>query len=47
MVTTAAIRHQTPNNARLLQSQWDSIITARALLMGVAVAGLAISAAAR
>jgi hypothetical protein len=44
---TAAIAHQTPDNARRLQSRWDSIITARAVLMAVAVAGLAISAAAR
>jgi hypothetical protein len=36
----------TPGNARGLQSRWDSIITARALLMAVAVAGLASSAAA-
>jgi hypothetical protein len=39
--------HQTPDDARRLQSRWDSIITARAVLMAVAVAGLAISAAAR
>ena len=44
---TAALAHQTPDNARRLQSRWDSIITARAVLMAVAVAGLAISAAAR
>jgi hypothetical protein len=44
--TAAATAHQTPDNARQLQSKWDSIITLRALLMGVAVAGLAISAAA-
>jgi Domain of unknown function (DUF1772) len=43
----AAMAHQTPDNARRLQSRWDSIITARAVLMAVAVAGLAISAAAR
>ncbi len=43
----AAMAHQTPDNARRLQSQWDSIITARAVLMAVAVAGLAIGAAAR
>ena len=46
-LTAAAIAHETPDNARRLQSRWDSIITARALLMAVAVAGLAISAAAR
>jgi len=45
--TAAAMAHETPDNARELQSRWDSIITPRALLMGVAVAGLAISAAVR
>ena len=44
--TAAAMAHETPDNARELQSRWDSIITPRALLMG-AVAGLAISAAVR
>ncbi len=44
-LTAAAIAHATPGNARNLQSRWDSIITARALLMTVAVAGLAASAA--
>jgi hypothetical protein len=46
-LTAAAKAHETPGNARLLQSKWESIITVRALLMGVAVAGLAISAAVR
>jgi hypothetical protein len=45
-LTAAAGAHVTPGNARGLQSRWDSIITARALLMAVAVAGLASSAAA-
>ena len=45
-LTAAAAAHVTPGNARGLQSRWDSIITARALLMAVAVAGLASSAAA-
>ncbi len=45
VLTAAAIDHVTPGNARSLQSRWDSIITARALLMAVAVAGLASSAA--
>ena len=45
-LTAAATAHLTPGNARGLQSRWDSIITARALLMAVAVAGLASSAAA-
>jgi hypothetical protein len=44
---SGAIAHHTPDNARGLQSRWDSIITARAVLMAIAVAGLAISAAAR
>jgi hypothetical protein len=41
----AAIAHVTPGNARALQLRWDSITTARALLMAAAVAGLATSAA--
>ena len=44
-LTKAAVAHVTPGNARALQSRWDSIITARALLMAVAVAGLAACAA--
>jgi len=44
-LTAAAIAHVTPGNARALQLRWDSIITARALLMAAAVAGLAASAA--
>ena len=44
-LTAAALAHVTPGNARALQSRWDSIITARALLMAAAVAGLAVSAA--
>jgi hypothetical protein len=44
-LTAAAEAHVTPGNARALQSRWDSIITARALLMAAAVAGLAVSAA--
>ena len=44
-LTAAAIAHVTPANSRSLQSRWDSIITPRALLMAVAVAGLAASAA--
>jgi len=45
-LTAAAVAHVTPGNARSLQARWDSIITARALLMAAAVAGLASSAAA-
>jgi len=37
-LTAAAMAHETPDNARQLQTRWDSIITPRALLMGVAVA---------
>ena len=44
-LTAAAVAHVTPGDARALQSRWDSIITARALLMAAAVAGLAVSAA--
>ena len=44
-LTAAAIAHVTPDSARNLQSRWDSIIAPRALLMAVAVAGLAASAA--
>ena len=44
-LTAAAIAHVTPANSRSLQSRWDSIIAPRALLMAVAVAGLATSAA--
>ena len=46
-LTKAAVAHVTPGNARALQSRWDSIITARALLMTAAVAGLAACAATR
>jgi hypothetical protein len=45
-LTAAAAAHVTPGNARGLQSRWDSIITARAVLMAVALAGLASSTAA-
>ena len=44
-LTAAAVAHVTPGNTRGLQVRWDSIITARALLMAAAVAGLAASAA--
>ena len=46
-LTAAAIAHVTPGNARALQARWDSVIIPRALLMAVAVAGLASSVAAR
>ena len=44
-LTAAAIAGVTPANSRSLQSRWDSVITPRALLMAIAVAGLAVSAA--
>ena len=46
-LTAAAAAHVTPGNTRGLQARWDSVITARALLMGAAVAGLAVCAATR
>ena len=44
-LTAAAVAHVTPANSRSLQSRWDSVILPRALLMAIAVAGLAASAA--
>ncbi len=44
-LTAAAIARVTPANTRSLQSRWNSVITPRALLMAIAVAGLAASAA--
>ncbi len=44
-LTAAAIAGVTPANSRSLQLRWDSVITARALLMAIAVTGLAASAA--
>ena len=44
-LTAAAIAGLTPGNAGDLQSRWDSIITARAVLQAAAVACLAASAA--
>ena len=40
----AARAHTTPEDTRRLQARWDSVITARALLMTTAVAGLALTA---
>lgn len=45
VLTAAAVAGVTPANPRSLQSRWDSVITPRALLMAIAVAGLAASAA--
>ena len=44
-LTAAAIADVTPANSRSLQARWDTVITPRALLMAIAVAGLAVSAA--
>ena len=44
-LTAAAVAGVTPANSRSLQARWDSVITPRALLMAIAVAGLAASAA--
>ena len=42
-LTAAADRHETPPNARSLQRRWDSVIVLRAILQGVAMAGLCVS----
>ncbi len=47
VLTAAARAHTTPDDTRDLQARWDSVITARALLMAVAVAGLALVAVLR
>ncbi|GIG56202.1 hypothetical protein Lfu02_05740 [Longispora fulva] len=39
-LTAAALEGRVPANARALQTRWDSVITARALLQGVAVGAL-------
>jgi hypothetical protein len=39
-LTAAAQEDRVPANARDLQTRWDSVITARAVLQGVAVAAL-------
>ncbi len=44
MLIAAARAHNTPEDTRTLQARWNSVITARALLMMVAVAGLALTA---
>ncbi len=44
-LTAAAVAGVTPASFRTLQSRWDRVITPRALLMAIAVAGLAASAA--
>lgn len=42
-LTQAATSQQVPPNARVLQSNWDRIITARAILLGLAVAALCLT----
>lgn len=42
-LTSAATAGRLPTNARLLQSNWDSIINARAILQGVALAALCLT----
>jgi hypothetical protein len=42
-LTAAADARETPSNARALQRDWDRIIVPRAVLQGLAVAGLCIS----
>lgn len=39
-LTKAAQENRVPTNARALQTRWDSVITTRAVLQGVAVAAL-------
>lgn len=42
-LTTAAIEQRTATDARALQHTWDSVITARAVLQGIALAALCVS----
>jgi ABC-type transport system involved in cytochrome bd biosynthesis fused ATPase/permease subunit len=42
-LTAAAEAHRVPANARALQSNWDRIINARAVLQGVAVCALCVA----
>lgn len=42
-LTRAATRRQVPANARVLQSNWDRIINARAILQGFALAALCLT----
>ena len=41
-LTAAAQENRVPENARALQTRWDSVIVARAVLQGVAVAALCV-----
>ena len=42
-LTTAATTGEVPPNARVLQSDWDRIITARAVLQGLATAAVCLA----
>lgn len=42
-LTAAADTDQVPSNARLLQQNWDRIITARAILQGLATAAMCVA----
>jgi hypothetical protein len=42
-LTTAAKAGDVPANARVLQSDWDRVITARAILQGVAIVALCVA----
>lgn len=42
-LTTAASSGRVPANARMLQSNWDGIINARAILQGLALAALCLT----
>jgi hypothetical protein len=42
-LTTAAKAGDVPSNARVLQSDWDRVITVRAILQGLAIAALCVA----
>ncbi len=42
-LTAAATNHQVPTNARVLQSNWDRVINARAILQGLALVALCLT----
>jgi hypothetical protein len=42
-LTAAALADRVPTDARQLQARWDSVINARALLQGVALAALCVA----
>jgi Domain of unknown function (DUF1772) len=43
LLTAAADNHETPDNARDLQNDWDRIIVPRAVVQGLAVAALCVN----